>query len=324
MEGRDSAAFRRDDRWRSARLPLATAGPVLVERVLMDEVGSPVALLRALGDLGRSWADPVASVLALIALLAETVVTYGLVVLLLHSLCMLPGFVGRVAGRLVSLVTPTVVQRLLDLLVGGALLAQATLAATPGAPPPGHRWSGPHLASTPASSVSGAVGAASPNGLATMSPGEGWRRWTVDTLEPSGARPTPRRSAAPLPPWLGGGPSNTAPGQGDEAAGTAPPGQGGEAAGTAPPGHGNTAGDRAPRQRDEAGGTKPSGHVVEVGDTLWDIAAARLAPAERTAANVHRYWRQIYRANRSAIGADPDLILPGTRLDVPPFRRGRP
>ena len=36
------------------RLPLAAAGVVLVERVLMEEVGSPVALLRALGDFARS------------------------------------------------------------------------------------------------------------------------------------------------------------------------------------------------------------------------------------------------------------------------------
>lgn len=56
--------------------------------------------------------------LALVASLAGTVVAYGLVVLLLHSLRVLPGLVGRVAGRLMSLVTPAVVQRLLDLLVG--------------------------------------------------------------------------------------------------------------------------------------------------------------------------------------------------------------
>ena len=54
LEGHGSAAFRRDDRWRSARLPLAAAGLVLVERVLMGEVGFPVALLRALGDFARS------------------------------------------------------------------------------------------------------------------------------------------------------------------------------------------------------------------------------------------------------------------------------
>jgi nucleoid-associated protein YgaU len=64
-------------------------------------------------------------------------------------------------------------------------------------------------------------------------------------------------------------------------------------------------------------------HVVEVGDTLWDIAAARLVPAERSAVNINRYWRQVYRANRSVIGADPDLLHPGTRLRVSPFRRAR-
>ena len=62
--------------------------------------------------------------LALVALLAGTVVADGWVVLMLHSLRVLPGLVGRVAGRLMLLVTPAVVQRLLDLLVGGALLAQ--------------------------------------------------------------------------------------------------------------------------------------------------------------------------------------------------------
>jgi nucleoid-associated protein YgaU len=56
---------------------------------------------------------------------------------------------------------------------------------------------------------------------------------------------------------------------------------------------------------------------------LWDIAAAHLAPSERSVLNVDRYWREVYRANRRAIGNDPDLIHPGTRLDVPPFRRAR-
>jgi hypothetical protein len=59
----------------------------------------------------------------------------------------------------------------------------------------------------------------------------------VTDTEPVAARPSPRRSAAPLPPWLGGGPSRPAPGQ-----------------------------------------------AVEAGDTLWDIAAARLAPAQRSSA----------------------------------------
>jgi hypothetical protein len=320
MEGRDRAVVRRDDRWRPARLPAAAAGLVPVERVLMDAVGSPLALLRDLGDLGRSPADPVASVLAVIALTAEALIAYVLVLLLLHSLCLLPGFIGRLAGRLMSLVTPAVVQRLLDLLVGGALLAQVTLATGPGGPP-GHRWSGSDMASTTASlAASGSVGPATLSGRTTTSHGGGRLRWPVEAMEPAGARPTPRRSAAPLPPWLGGGSSRTASAHGDEAGQTAPR-QGNDAREATAPRHGDKAGDRAPRQKGKAGGSGAPEHVVEVGDTLWDIAAARLAPVQRSAANVHRYWRLIYRANRSPIGPDPDLILPGTRLDVPPFRR---
>ena len=105
MERHDGRVSRRDDRWRWARVPAATTGLVLVERVLMDEVGSPATLLGVLGDLGHAWADPVASVLALIAFITEALVAYMLVVLLLHSLCLLPGFMGRLAGRLMALVT---------------------------------------------------------------------------------------------------------------------------------------------------------------------------------------------------------------------------
>ena len=67
--------------------------------------------------------------LALVALPAGTVVAYGWIVLMLHSLRVLPGLVGRVAGRLMLLVTPAVVQRLLDLLVGVRCSPKGTLAA---------------------------------------------------------------------------------------------------------------------------------------------------------------------------------------------------
>jgi nucleoid-associated protein YgaU len=55
---------------------------------------------------------------------------------------------------------------------------------------------------------------------------------------------------------------------------------------------------------------------VVAGDTLWDIAAAHLPPAERSVGRVHHDWQQVYRANRRVVGADPDLIHPETRLDV--------
>ncbi|CAL9607230.1 transglycosylase family protein [Streptomyces sp. Tu 3180] len=47
------------------------------------------------------------------------------------------------------------------------------------------------------------------------------------------------------------------------------------------------------------------GHTVRAGDTLSGIAA--------------RYgttWQHLYALNRSAVGADPDVIVPGLRLDL--------
>ena len=293
---------RRVGRWRWARLPAVAVGLLLIERLLMNEVGLPLPLLRTLLDLGDAWSGPVASLLALMALLAEALAGYVVVVLALRSLCVLPGSVGRLAHRLAQLVTPVVLRRVLDLLVGGTMLAQAALVATPSAPSahPGHPGDVVHLAprdvpqldsrevpqppSTAASPRPAATAGTCPRGPVGPAPGAepvparvgaAWhRRTAVGGTEPARARPTPRRSAVPLPPWLGGGPSTPAP-----------------------------------------------AHTVEAGDTLWDIAAAHLTPADRTVASTDRYWRQVYRANRSVIGADPGLIHPGTRLDLPPFRR---
>jgi hypothetical protein len=196
MEHLEESTAGRADRWRPALVPLIATGLVLLERVLMDEMGSPVMLLRALGDLGRPGTDPVASLLAVMALTGELLVGYVTVVLVLGALDKLPGSTGRLAARLTSLVTPAVVRHLLDLLVGGALLAQATLTTTPGAPP-GRRWSAAHPATTPSSLFSGSATVRDPS---PTSPRAGTLGWPVDSTEPVGARPDPRRSAAPLPP----------------------------------------------------------------------------------------------------------------------------
>jgi LysM repeat protein len=263
---------------RSVWLLLVAAVLVVVERVLVVEVGSPVLLLRVLSGVRDAWADPVVMVLALMGLLAEALAGYVLVVLALRWLSVLPGAAGRLAGRVSLLVTPAVGRRALDLLVGGTLLAQATLAAAP-ATPAGQRTPGPGSALAMSSSSQVAVigpAAGSDGILAQAVLASARRRRPTDESEPGPARPTPRRSAAPLPPWLGGGPSNVVP-----------------------------------------------GHTVEAGDTLWGIAAAHLPPSERSVGRIDRYWRQVYRANRPVVGADPDLIHPGTRLEVSPFRSDR-
>ena len=71
------------------------------------------------------------------------------------------------------------------------------------------------------------------------------------------------------------------------------------------------------------GGGVDGTYTVRPGDTLWAVAAAHLRPAWRSPAVIDRYWRQVYGANRAVVGPDPDLIHPGTRLLLPPYRPDR-
>jgi hypothetical protein len=65
--------------------------------------------------------------------------------------------------------------------------------------------------------------------------------------------------------------------------------------------------------------------TVRPGDSLWVIAARRLAPSP-TDAEVAAAWPAWYAANRQVIGPDPSLLKPGQRLRAPgPHReRGQP
>lgn len=55
---------------------------------------------------------------------------------------------------------------------------------------------------------------------------------------------------------------------------------------------------------------------VRPGDCLWRIAARHLPPGADDA-TIDAAWREWYRLNREAIGADPDLIDVGLVLRVP-------
>ena len=249
-------------RGRWVRTPGLAVGLLLIERLLLAVIGTPMAQVRTLRELGRSPTDPVTPLLAVLTFLSEALIGYVLVVLALRTLSLLPGSIGRLTGRAAHLVSTGAVRNLLDLLVGGTLLAQATLTAMPSAPD-GRTPVPFHTMTTAAVRSIGPVGSIELTGPATR-------------MGPAETRPPSRRLAAPLPPWLGGGPSK-------------------------------------PRV----------GYTVAPGDTLWDIAATHLQPTQRSSARINRCWRQLYRANRPAIGADPDLIRPGTRLDVPWFRGER-
>ncbi len=56
--------------------------------------------------------------------------------------------------------------------------------------------------------------------------------------------------------------------------------------------------------------------VVQSGDSLWSIAASALGPFA-TDVEVAVAWPEWYRANRSVIGSDPNVILPGQVLQAP-------
>lgn len=56
--------------------------------------------------------------------------------------------------------------------------------------------------------------------------------------------------------------------------------------------------------------------VVRAGDSLWSIAAEHL-PSSAGRDRIAQAWPRWYRANRTVIGADPDLIRPGQVLHTP-------
>ncbi len=67
---------------------------------------------------------------------------------------------------------------------------------------------------------------------------------------------------------------------------------------------------RAPPRRPRSSGST-------AGDSLWAIAEERLGP-RATVADIVDYWHRIYDRNADGIGPDPDLILPGQPLELPP------
>jgi len=79
--------------------------------------------------------------------------------------------------------------------------------------------------------------------------------------------------------------------------------------------------DEGPSQPVVVPEPKPgASYQVRPGDSLWAIAHNALHlqhgrhPSDR---EVDRYWHTIYAANRTVVGADPDLIYPGQIFALP-------
>ena len=56
--------------------------------------------------------------------------------------------------------------------------------------------------------------------------------------------------------------------------------------------------------------------TVTAGSSLWSIAEAAL-PDEAGNAEITAAWHALHRANSDRVGNDPDLIFPGTTLQIP-------
>ena len=62
-------------------------------------------------------------------------------------------------------------------------------------------------------------------------------------------------------------------------------------------------------------GLLPETYEVQLGDTLWDIAAKVLDTDEP--ARIARFWPRLHRANLDELGRDPNRIFPGQILRLP-------
>ena len=260
---------------------------------------------------------------------ALTLLASALTVVLALAAC---DAAGRLASTPSSAWGPTALTRALVLLacgagalgaawhaVSGALAVIALTGNAPRAPRTGislvalralHRWGAPIMRRTAAGALVAAVATGAP-AMAAQAPGAsddlGWTP-TASAPAPAGEAPSP---AGDTPAPAGDTSSNA----GDTS---------------------SNAGDAARRPDAAAGATSadPSSppattHRVSAGESLWSIteeildAGSAGSPTDPssggpgTQAQIARAWPILYAANAESIGADPDLILPGTALNVP-------
>jgi hypothetical protein len=316
---------------------------VSLEAVIVRSVGPLGAQVRVLGGLGDPSGDAVAGLLTVLAVTAELLAAYLLLILALRLAAWLPGASGRLARRGAGLLTLPALRRGLDGLLGGVLLAQVVLApvaaraalvAQPDRPPAAAASAlvgGSRIASV--SEPGGvdlrpSVAGRSRTG-AGQSPGAVEHSPTTTGDVPGMARALPATSTVPppawvpLPTWLGGSQEPGADAPGSTTAGSVP---GSGAAEPTLPQASDGEGPEANAAGDGMGLIDPAetrSYVIQPGDTLWEVAEAHISPSQRSASRIDRYWRQVHAANRDVLGDDPDLIHPGVRVVLPSFQPAR-
>jgi nucleoid-associated protein YgaU len=263
------------------------AGPAfaLVAVCLEWAAGSPLAVLRGVGGSGNP--DFEVRLVDAAGLMAWACLGWFAVVLVVELATTLPGWCGRGCGAVARAISPRVVRRLAQGLIGLSVLAGpfdagAALAAT--IPPP-----------PAASSISAAANSAAATDGAYFTtldrPASGRASPAVHTTRP----PPPNHSPAvdldrPRPRFV-----------------------------PAPPVPVSTV--VSPTTANVlTGATRGEGidaiYVVRRGDALWDVAARHLGP-DASHGEIAREWPRWYAANRAVIGGDPDLIRPGEILTPP-------
>ncbi|MGH2814294.1 MAG: hypothetical protein ACRDLC_03955, partial [Actinomycetota bacterium] len=81
-------------------------------------------------------------------------------------------------------------------------------------------------------------------------------------------------------------------------------------------------GSGGPKEPNEPGSDEPTPEAtretVAEGDSIWTMAEANM-PGEPTNQEVAEYVDQVVKANRGQLeSGDPDLILPGEEITLPP------
>lgn len=235
---------------------------------------------RALADGVSPGGDPAAGVIGLVSLMAALIVGWLTLTLLLAVIALVPGQVGRSARRVRDRVTPAIVRRWAAIVLGASMTASVL----------------------PGTSVAASVRTTH---VSADAAGPGW----VPTSAISTREITPGMTAAPTdtpsPGWDSRVTSHTQ----TTTSGTASPGW---TPRRPPARHRTDPRLLTGRHRDD------SGHevVVRRGDTLWSIAATHLGH-HATDTEIARSWPRWHAANADLIGADPHLLLPGTRLTPP-------